>query len=248
MTKKQPPQTPAWLRQIVAAFEAVENLRPEPVWFQGDFPAWVTNVGRELTNAIVPTAHLKPGVWEPGEVGALIGQQIAYWHHIGEWLAATLKKKQTEEDERLLDVLKRVYGADFEERAGEFWRVMLEDVAPAYGHAAAMALSIAVQQDYLPMTRFFAAFCKALARKPSKGNAIGRTNTHLHLMMLTNWRRVEELGSIPALHDWLCRSIFLSPQTVGDLKRVEKICERIGLSYRKIAERNQRAIDSDMST
>jgi hypothetical protein len=76
---------------------------------------------------------------------------------------------------------------------------------------------------------------------------IGRTTTLVYVIMLTNWREVEELGGIPALRSWLLKNIFLTSQTVGDLKRVEKMCERIGLSYREIAERKARANDPDMS-
>jgi len=41
--------------------------------------------------------------------------------------------------------------------------------------------------------------------------------------------------------------VSLNRQTVGDLKRIEKICERLGLSYREIAERKARVVNPDMS-
>jgi hypothetical protein len=252
--EKKPEVTPAWLRQIVSAFEAVEGLRPEPPWLQGDFPTWVNNVGRELTKSLLSTATLRVGrVWEPGEVGALVGHQLAYWHFITEWLAGLEKSaarktpEQAKADDALWEHLKRAYGEGFEERIAEFWRSLLEDGAPAFMHAVSMALTIASEQAYDPMKRFFAAFSKAVGRKPVRGNGIGRATTLLYLVMLTGWGQVEKLGSIPALHEFLRKNIFLSPQMVGDPKRLEKICQRVGLSYREIAERKARASNPDMS-
>jgi hypothetical protein len=249
----KPTKSPAWLRQIVGLFETVENLQPDPEFLIGDLPVWVNNVAREFTKSIFPTAHLRVATaWEPGEVGAIIGQQVAYWHHVGDWMASLAKRSESEEErrnqEQIWEYFKRLFGPDIQERVAEFFRALADDVLPAFTHAVSAALSIAIQQDYVPANRFFAAFSKALGRKPSRGSGIGRTNTTIYVVMLTNWRQVEELGSIPALHEFLRKHIFLTSQVVGDLKRIEKICERMQFSYREIAERKLRASDPDMTT
>jgi hypothetical protein len=194
------------------------------------------------------------GVWTPGEVGAIIGHQFGYWHLTVEFVTGLLEKAQkmtAAEKANNVEFWQKMaeqFGADVRERVVEMLRVMLFDMAPAFQRAAAMALSIASEQEWVPMTKFFEAFAKALSRKPSLRGGIGRLTTVQYVIMLISWREVEELGSIPALRSWLLKQIFLTPQIVGDLKRVEKMCQRIGLSYREIAERKARANNPDMST
>ena len=42
---------------------------------------------------------------------------------------------------------------------------------------------------------------------------------------------IERLGSVSALHTWLRK--VMGEYRTGDLKRIEKICQRIGLHFRK---------------
>jgi hypothetical protein len=233
-----------WLRYIVDVVAAAEGFRPTPYWLEGDFPPWVQNAGRELTKALNPTAKLKVGArWEPGEVGAMLGQKLAYLHWFIEWLNADEEKERSVP----MEELQTVFGKDIEERTQEFFRQFAEDFVPAFSEALRTALGLAAQQDFAPLSRFFASFSRGLEQKRKMSGGIGRTNTVIYVVLLTSWRRVEELGSIPALHRKLRECLFLGPHVVGDLKRVEKICERIGLSYREIAERKARAINPDMS-
>lgn len=55
--------------------------------------------------------------------------------------------------------------------------------------------------------------------------------TDLYLTMLMWWRFVARFHSVTELHLWLTR--VLGSQRVGDKKRIEKICERIGLTLRE---------------
>lgn len=54
--------------------------------------------------------------------------------------------------------------------------------------------------------------------------------TDVHLALLMWWRIVSRFRSVTELHRWLTR--ILGPQRVGDKKRIEKICQRIGLRFR----------------
>ena len=249
MSEPEPIKSPEWLREIVGAFEAVESLRGEPAWLSGDLPAWTQKLGAEFLKSITPLAHLQANTaWTPEEVGGVIGHQFAYWHLIFDLLSEDEEPSPNEAAyDALLAYFRRTLGEDFEKQIEEFWRVLAEEMAPAYKRALSMALTKATEQSYSDMTRFFTAFSRALTKKPTKGNPIGRTTTTVYLVMLVYWKQVEELGSIPALHAWLFRNILLKPQIVGDLKRVEKMCQRLGLSYPEIAERKSRASGSDMS-
>ena len=48
--------------------------------------------------------------------------------------------------------------------------------------------------------------------------------------MLVHWRIIARLNSVPHLHQVLVK-VF--DRRAGDLKRTEKMCQRIELSYRK---------------
>lgn len=54
--------------------------------------------------------------------------------------------------------------------------------------------------------------------------------TDVHFALLMWWRIVARFRSVTELHHWLTR--ILGPQRVGDKKRIEKICQRIGLRFR----------------
>lgn len=83
------------------------------------------------------------------------------------------------------------------------------------------------------MTEFLLAYSQAFARKHDikSISSAGTPATEIYLVMLHFWRRVDGMKSVHELHQWLIR-VFGS-QRIGDLKRIEKICQRIGLSYRK---------------
>jgi hypothetical protein len=55
--------------------------------------------------------------------------------------------------------------------------------------------------------------------------------TDIYLALAMWWRIVISYTSVTELHQWLTR--ILGEQRVGDRKRVEKICERIGLRFRE---------------
>jgi hypothetical protein len=99
---------------------------------------------------------------------------------------------------------------------------------------AGRALKSCVYQSYEDMSAFLAAYSRALGRKPKAGAGLGdfgSTNFGIYHFMLWNWRAVERLDSVRALHDLLRRS--MGEYRVGDLKRIEKNCLRVGLHFRK---------------
>jgi hypothetical protein len=173
----------------------------------------------------------------------MLGHQVGYWQWIGEHFEREMKSGR----EVTFEELERAFGKGFEERTKKYWGTMIEEVLPAFEAAVKFALQRAVDQEFHVMAKFFAAFSRALARKPSLRLGVGRTSTGIYWVMLTSWRRVEEFGSVPELHRRLCACIYLGSHVVGDLKRVEKICERMGLSYKEIESRKERAKNPDMN-
>ena len=91
------------------------------------------------------------------------------------------------------------------------------------------ALTLAAQQPHHEAKAFFKAFTKAYLKKPVdlQMTNFHRPTTHIYLLMFTYWRTVEQIPSVVELHRRLCR--VLTPALVGDQKRIEKICQRLGL-------------------
>ena len=243
MSQRTAAETPEWLRRIVARMEAVENLQPEPYWMSGEFPPWVQHIARELAKTLFSVAKLSPDrAWHPGEVGAILGHQFAYWHYFFERMEAGARGPEPSPDD-----LQKVFGPGVEERAIKHAELLFGKILPAFDKALKFAFCIATDQDYDSASSFFAAYGRAVLRKPANAGDIGRTNSTIYLVMLMSWRRVEELGSIPELHRRLCRCAYLGSRVVGDIKRVEKMCARIGLSYPAIAASKRRAENPDMN-
>jgi len=237
---KMPDETSAereWLRRIVARVDRAYDKLPEPYWLSGDWPTWVRNVGRELTKTVYPTAKLKFSPhWEPGEVGAMLGQQIAYFASLPDLVQPPQKKVDWKK-------LRLVYGTDIKKRVRAYERKFRKHFAPEFERAIKFGLKLAIEQEYRPSSRFFAAFGRGIQRRVTSAGDIERTNTRIYILLLVAWRSVEKLGSVPALHKVLCR--VFGTHLTGELKRIEKMCERLGLSYREIAAGESSEADSD---
>ena len=98
---------------------------------------------------------------------------------------------------------------------------------------AKQALASSVDQTYEDMRDFLLGFGDGFSRKPKNFGAadMGNTTFKVYLFMLMCWRQIQHMKSVPELHGALV--VMLGAQQVGDLKRIEKICQRIGLSFRK---------------
>ncbi len=219
--REEPKTDREWLRRIVARMERARKKLPEPAWLNGEWPTWVENVGRELLKTLFPTAKLKVSPnWEPGEVGAMLGQQIAYFDSL-----ARLMEVPSEEPD--WKKLRLVYGEDIKRRVEAYDKKLKEQFLPDVMRGMKFAVTLALEQEYRSCAKFFAAFGRAIQRTLSGGGDFGRTNTQIYIVLLIGWRSVEKLNSIPVLHRALCR--IFGTHLVGDLKRIEKMCQRLDL-------------------
>jgi len=168
-----------------------------------------------------PTAKLKVSEnWEPGEVGALLGQQIAHFDSLG-------KMAEVPPEEPDWKKLRLVYGKDIKKRVETYNKKLEEEFFPDIMRGWKFAVKLALEQEYQPCAKFFAAFGRAIERTVSDFGDFGRTNTRIYIVLLVSWRSVQKLDSIPSLHRGLCK--IFGTHVVGDLKRIEKMCQRLDL-------------------
>src|SRR5262249_24799067 len=157
-----------WLKRIVARMERAQNRLPEPPWFSGEWPTWVQNVGREMMKTFHPTAKLKVSEnWEPGEVGALLGQQIAYFESVGQMSEVPPEKPDWKK-------LRLVYGKDIKKRVETYNKKLKEEFFPDILRGFKFAVTLALEQEYRPCAKFFAAFGRAIERTVSDFGDFGR--------------------------------------------------------------------------
>lgn len=217
-----------WLRHLMEEFIKMRPLFPFPdlVPEEGS-PQWVQNVEREVGAMMYPLAKLKQDYYfTPRRMGALIGHSCA----VGVWMMECLER-ELKDAEAKTDLSK--FTPEQIERGHRILAGVVNEWYPALRRFAKRALCSCVDQPYDDMTDFLLAYSEAFSRKPKKpGMAdIGNPTLEIYFMLITNWRLVNVLHSVHQLHQLLVSVI--GPHRVGELKRIEKICQRIELTYRK---------------
>lgn len=85
----------------------------------------------------------------------------------------------------------------------------------------------AIDADFVECAEFFTAFAEGMKHSP---NDMERTNTRIILALMIGWRTFVQFPSIRAIHEAFCKGMGV--QLVGNLKRFEKMCQRIGFKVR----------------
>ena len=216
-----------WLRRLADEFVKLESAMPVKNFLpESDGPQWVQNLEREVGVVMFPVAQLKKAlVLTARRLGAILGHQcgIAVW--MMEWIALQLSKPQFVADAKITPEQIN-QGNDFFIKLHDGWYLALRRLAKR-------ALSSCVDQSYEDMRDFLTAYASGFAQKPASfgSGSFGSSTFEVYVFMLWHWQAVEKLNSVRELHDLLVK-IFGSLRA-GDLKRTEKICQRIGLHYRK---------------
>lgn len=217
-----------WLRRLADEFLKLELLFPMDNFLPEEgLPKWVQNVEREVGATMYPVAKLKDDLnLTPRRMAAILGHSCAFGVWMMEALVCEIENAQEE-----IDLSK--YTPEQVEHAAKFVADVVGNWYPALCRLAKRALCSSVDRTYEEMTDFLLAYSQGFSRKPKKmGMAdIGNSAFEIYFFMLTYWRFVDSLKSVHELHQFLVK--IFGPHRVGELKRVEKICQRIELHYRK---------------
>jgi hypothetical protein len=217
--------TNAWLREIADEFISIESAVPPLIaQVEDNSPQWVQNLEREVGAALFPVAKLKgEQKLTPWRLGAIIGHQCS----LGVWMMESIEKE--------LNSLHKLDKSKLKPEEIEAQKKLLvklrDEFCPAVQNLARSALSSCVGQPYEDTRDFLLAYSAAFAKKPGSLGDIGHSSFSIQYTMLIYWPAVARMNSVHELHQALVKkfdSFF-----VGNLKRVEKICERIGLHFRK---------------
>lgn len=217
------PDQKKWLSGFADEMERIEKLVPcNFLPSDAKYPAWVEKIERQLSLALLPAAKLRKdwGAMSSKRMGAVLGHQCA----IMVWLKE-FSLQETEFSGEPLTQAQEQEALQAEEKFSEWYE--------ATRGMAKQALESCVDQTYEDMRDFLLGFSEGFSRKPKSFGAgeFGSTAFTIYLFMLILWRQIECLKSVPELHQMLTK--ILGAPRVGDLKRIEKICQSIGLSFRK---------------
>jgi hypothetical protein len=223
-----------WYEQIFDALVAV-NDGGEVVLDPDREPEWVQNVLKQIMQQVMPAMSLKPHDMTPRRLGRLIGQQQANWAAAEKAIVPYLTPENLAKGEALIEQLEKMASNPVVwsllqafEFAGDAL-VSFGSLDEKYEKIMLKALVTAWRQpDQLERLAFFQGIAEGLLKPgiPSRFTDA----TPIYHRLLVHRELVKGLKSVRELRDFLLR-YGLSQQQLGDPKRLEKLCERIGLSF-----------------
>jgi hypothetical protein len=216
-----------WLNRLLEEFQKIEQFMPIRFLPEGDHPAWVLRLEQELAKVMFPVARVRQGLeMTPAKVGAMLGHQCANAVQMIEFLndPAIITKEKL----RKIPLIKKIETTQMANHT-----LNIEKWYSAMRRLAKRALCSVVDQSYEDMCDFLKAFTEAFSKKPKDHTSVtlGSTNYDIYLFLMIYWQIVDQLGSVRKLHELLIK--VFGPSRTGDQKRIEKMCQRLGKSFRK---------------
>jgi hypothetical protein len=226
-TKDPKARREAWLDSLRAELDKLAPMMPEsPLPDDTDLPPWVARVEAEFAKAMFPAAQLKKGRdITPKRMGSVLGHMC----NNAVWFMEQCGKAPTAADAQAIREMDQVALKTHVTTLLE----MVRKWYPGMRRLAKRALCSSVDQPFEDMADFLTGFGDGFARKPKSGSIseFGSTNFEIYLFMLSNWRSIAVMESLPAFHRVLVKRF--GAHQVGEQKRIEKLCQRVGLSFRK---------------
>jgi hypothetical protein len=248
---KKPAKASTWYERIVDSLDFVDDAKSDDLDIETE-PQWVVNVLRELTQQTMPAFQFGgANPITPQGVGRYLGQQRANRAAIyaamerasaPENMARVKAFAEVLEKNKKNPALKAVIEGPVMasvEKAGEFLLTSLQVNARLEGrfHKAALrALKVAWEQtDHSETVAFFQGLAKGLSKPGIREYSAARstTATPIYQRLFIHRREIGKLKSVPELRAFLSQR-GLSDRVLGHRKRLEKLCERIGLSFAEL--------------
>jgi hypothetical protein len=202
-------------------------------------PKWVIKVLGELIQQGMPLIQIrKPKKLTPKEVGRCLGQICANLYAIGELMPSD--SEALEKGQRIVEGLRKnqhVPSVQSALKAMEFAEQSILELASAMMRIEATMMesfkAALDQTSRVEAADFFRGFADGIAKPgmmhpPSLAGAT--TATPIYGKLLVHREEIKRLKSVRGLREFLLQR-GLSEQVLGDPKRLEKNCGRIGLSF-----------------
>jgi hypothetical protein len=224
-------QRQRWLNKLATELWAVCRRFPFPESLPKEIcPEWVWWIQQEFFRATYPQLEVKESKEHTVlELAGFLGYQCAYAVWMKDCFEGLIKHA-TENPEKYKNVK---ITAEESEKALNYHR-RWHEWYEALRHLAGRALKSCIYQQYEDTSAFMGAFDRGFARKPKSTSGTGNFGNSafgIYHFMLSHWRAIELLSSVRELHEMLGQQ--MGKFRTGDLKRIEKICQRCGKHFRK---------------
>lgn len=217
--KRPAPSLPAWFPRWVEWLKSSMEQEADEGPAEQASPPWLNRIEKECAQAFMPTMNLKAlAQHRPTQsiaitLGEIVGHAHEQWSPNNPCLAVQL--------------------ASLKPPLGDYFRAIYDAIRPAHLAIIQKALCVTTKLEHIEAKQFFRGYSLAMQKGTisDAGRPSGETYaTNIYLMMFAFSEFIERLKSVREFHEWL--QLMLGKNVVGDIKRVEKICERIGLSFR----------------
>jgi hypothetical protein len=223
-----------WVRQILEKYDAIEQRQPKTFnLLVNEYPQWVVNLWPILFAVSHPGLKVKRvKQWTARDLGQFLGRQSALEGLL--WDEIPLSPRVREETERWIDSQTDKLRSS-PNLAIALTRDLngLEKWRPVFRKFIDETLASARTRPYLESSMFLEAFGKANVIKPddlATERTIG-VGERIAYVMIMLWRPISKMESIAQIHQMLSKAA--KPMgIVITLKRVEKLCQRIGLKFK----------------
>jgi len=218
----------AWFVQLLAEHDKTVLLLPkiEGMTVEIKTPEWYDRTKWEYIKALCPIGNVtfKPGM-TPRRLGLLSGRSCMHAVWLFEFLADQKKRGCVGTSVEGQSAPNQKNEQMFTWNANAWFLSMQK--------FAMIALCSSINQTYEDMSDFLLGFSHGFSKKAKALglDALGNTNSDIYRTMLMHWRTVDQFKSVSELHKFLIQE--LGERRVRGLKRIEKICQRIGLRFRK---------------
>jgi hypothetical protein len=224
-----------WVRQILQEYDAIEKRQPKILdSIIDEWPKWVVNLWPILFGVSHPGLKFKRVKrWTAKDLGQFLGRQSALEGLA--WNEVPLSPRVSEEKEQWIASQAAKLESDPKlAKVPEKYALGLEKWRPLFKKFIDEALASARNRPYPESSAFLEAFGKAVVIKPDE-LATERTmgvGERIAYVMIIFWRPISKFESIAQLHKFL--SAAAKPMgIVITLKRIEKLCQRIGLKFKQ---------------
>jgi hypothetical protein len=223
----------SWCERIFDALSVVEAGPGCGVDLDGE-PEWVGNVLKQLVHQATPAVSLKPDKITPRWLGRLLGQQRANCAAIEartmnatpeQMAQAEAAVEQLEKSKDKPEIASLLQAFELAGNAMVSTEPLMDQVAKITLDALKMAWE---QPDPLERLAFFQGIAEGLSKPGVPARFTDATSIYNRLFV--HRQDIAKLKSVRELREFLLRC-GLSEQALGDPKRLEKLCERIGLSF-----------------
>jgi len=209
-----------WIKWSIETLREITSSESNEAELEEREPQWLEKIEKEYVQATMPTVSFRalkrPLFSDAAILGKLVGHVFANCHEDNTGWAALFERIKPEH--RI--ILEAVVAYQRQKQMKRVRRIMAD----------------ANQQSFKDACSFIKGFSMAIQKgsMTETGQPAGETSTtKIYGMLIMHQDFIPRLQSVNELYEWL--QYMLGKSLIDDIKgfkRIEKICERIGLSFR----------------